>query len=150
MKVKVKIAQLGLTLCDAMSYTVHVILQVRILEWVVIPFSRGSSRARNQTRVSCITGGFFTSWATGKPLIPHKNKTSEVAQSCPTLCDPMDCSLQRSTVHGIFQARVLEWAAISFSRGSSQPRDGTWVSHIVGRCFTIWTTREVIIPHRPG
>ena len=61
---------------------------------------------------------------------------SEVAQSCPTLCDPMDCSLQRSSVHGIFQARVPEWVAISFSRGSSQPRDRTWVSRIVGRCFT--------------
>ena len=50
---------------------------------------------------------------------------SEVAQSCPTLCDPMDDSLPGSTVHGIFQARILEWAAISFSRGSSQPRDQT-------------------------
>ena len=53
------------------------------------------------------------------------------------LCDPMDYSLQCSSVHGIFQARVLEWVAISFSRGSSQPRDRTWVSRIVGRCFTI-------------
>ena len=67
----------------------------------------------------------------------------EVAQSCPTLCDPMDCSLQCSSVHGIIQARVLEWVAISFSRGSSQPRDRTWVSCIAGRCFTIWATREV-------
>ena len=48
---------------------------------------------------------------------------SEVAQSCPTLCDPMDGSLPGSSVHGIFQARILEWAAIFFSRGSSQPRD---------------------------
>ena len=46
---------------------------------------------------------------------------SEVAQSCPTLCDPVDCSLPGSSVHGIFQAIVLEWIAISFSRGSSQP-----------------------------
>ena len=46
---------------------------------------------------------------------------SEVAQSCPTLCNPMDCSLPGSSVHGIFQARVLEWIAISFSRGSSNP-----------------------------
>ena len=45
-----------------------------------------------------------------------------VAQSCPTLCDPMDCSLPGSSVHGILQERVLEWVAISFSRGSSQPR----------------------------
>ena len=70
-------------------------------------------------------------------------KWSEVAQSCPTLCDPMDCSLPGSSVHGIFQAIVLEWVAISFSRGSSQPRDWTWVSLIVDRCFTIWATREV-------
>ena len=48
---------------------------------------------------------------------------SEVAQSCPTLCDPMECSLPGSSVHGILQARVLEWVAISFSRGSSRPRD---------------------------
>ena len=50
---------------------------------------------------------------------------SEVAQSCPTLCDPMDCCLPGFSVHGIFQARVLEWVAISFSRGSSWPRDRT-------------------------
>ena len=62
-------------------------------------------------------------------------KWSEVTQSYLTLCDPMDCSLPGSSVHGIFQARVLEWGAIAFSRGSSQPRDRTRVSHIVGRCF---------------
>ena len=55
---------------------------------------------------------------------------SEVAQSCPTLCDPMDCSLPGSSVCGILQARILEWAAISFSRRASQPRDQTWVSRI--------------------
>ena len=65
---------------------------------------------------------------------------SEVTQSCPTLCDPMDYSLPGSLVHGIFQARVLEWVAISFSRGSSQPRNWTWGSSIAG--FTIWATRE--------
>ena len=68
---------------------------------------------------------------------------SEVAQLCLTLCYPMDHSLPCSSIHGIFQARVLEWGAISFSRGSSQPRDWTWVSCIVGRRFTIWATREV-------
>ena len=55
---------------------------------------------------------------------------------------PMDCSLTRSSVYGIFQARVQEWVAISFSRGSSQPMDQTWFSRIVGRSFTIWATRE--------
>ena len=48
-----------------------------------------------------------------------------VAQSCSTLCDPMDCSLPGSSVHEILQARILEWVAIPFSRGSSQPRDQT-------------------------
>ena len=71
-------------------------------------------------------------------------KKSEVAQSCPTLCGPMDCSLPGSSVHVIFQARVLEWVATSFSRGSSQPWNRTQVSHIAGRCFTIWTNREAI------
>ena len=64
----------------------------------------------------------------------------KVAQSCSTLCEPMDCSPPGSSVHGTFQARVLEWVAISFSRGSSRPGDRTQVSHIVGRCFTFWAT----------
>ena len=55
--------------------------------------------------------------------------------SCLTLCGPMDCSLLGPSVHGIFQARILEWVAISFSRGSSQPRDRTRVSRIAGRHF---------------
>ena len=57
----------------------------------------------------------------------------------------MDCSLPGSSVHGLFQARVLKWVAISFSRGSSQPRDRTQVSCIAGRCFTIWATREALV-----
>ena len=69
-------------------------------------------------------------------------KWSEVTQLYPTLCDPMDCSLPETSVHGIFQARVLEWVAISYSRVSSRPRDRTQVSCIVGRRFTVWATRE--------
>ena len=61
----------------------------------------------------------------------------KVSQSCPTLCDPMDY-----TVHGIFQARILEWVAFSFSRGSFQPRKWTQISSIAGGFFTSWTTRE--------
>ena len=67
-----------------------------------------------------------------------------VAPLCPTLCDPMDCSLPGSAVHGILQARILEWVAIPFSRGSSRPRDWTQVLLIAGRFFTIWATREVV------
>ena len=61
----------------------------------------------------------------------------KVAQLCPTLCDPMDY-----IVHGILQARILEWVAFPFSRGSSQPRDQTQVSCSAGRFFTSWATRE--------
>ena len=67
-----------------------------------------------------------------------------VAQSCPTLCDPVDCSLPGSSVHGILQARLLEWIAIPFSRGSSQLRDWTWISNIAGRFFTIWATGKSV------
>ena len=70
------------------------------------------------------------------PSVSFNERESEVAQSCPTLCDPMDCSPPDFSVHGIFQARVLEWVAISFSRGSSQPRNQTRVSRAAGRCFT--------------
>ena len=65
-----------------------------------------------------------------------------VAQSYPTLQDTMDCCPSGSSVHGIFQARILEWVAISFSRGSSQPRDQTQVSYTAGRLFTDWATRN--------
>ena len=60
-----------------------------------------------------------------------------VTQSCLTLCDPMDCSPLGSFVHGIPQARILEWVAIPFSRGSSLSRDQIWVSCVAGRVFTI-------------
>ena len=67
---------------------------------------------------------------------------SEVTQSCPTLRSHRLYSLLGFSVHGIFQARVLEWVAISFSRGPSWPRDRTQGSCIAGRCFTLWATRE--------
>ena len=90
-----------------------------VLEWIAIAFSRGSSQPRDRTLMSRIAGRCFTVWATRE-------------------------ALSDSSVHGIFQAIVLEWIAISFSRGSSWPRDQTQVSCIVDRCFTIWATREVL------
>ena len=81
-------------------------------------------------------------------FVEHNMKSeSEVAQSCPSLCDPMDCSLPGFSIHGILQARILEWVTISFSRGSSKPRDWTQVSRIGGRRFNLWTTREYNIRH---
>ena len=93
--------------CSLLGSSVHGIFQARILEWV------------------------SSSWGS------FQCSAVQVAQSCPILCDPMDC-----TVHGILQARILEWVAFPFSRASSQPRDWTQVSHIVGRFFTSWATRE--------
>ena len=57
---------------------------------------------------------------------------------------PVDCSPPSSSVHGILQARILEWVTISFSRGSSGPRNWTQVSHIAGRCFNLGSTREAL------
>ena len=62
---------------------------------------------------------------------------AKVLRSCPSLWDPMDCGPSGSSVHGILQARILEWVAKPSSRGSSQHRDQTQVSHIAGRFFTI-------------
>ena len=107
---------------------------------LLFPLPGESSGPRDRTQGSCV------SWI-GKRSLHHyclycrlSESESEVSQSCPTLCNPMDCGLPGSSVHGISQARVLEWIAISFSRGSSWPRGRTRVSRIIDRCFTIWAT----------
>ena len=80
-------------------------------------------------------------WHLVIPAWNHESVKMKVAQSCLTLCDPMD-----STVHGILQARTLEWVAFPFSRGFSQPKDWTQVSGLAGRSFTSWATREITSP----
>ena len=77
-----------------------------------------------------------TSLSLSLHIYMYESEAVKLAQSCLTLCDSMDCSLPRSSVRGILQARILEWVAISFSRRSSQPRDRTRVSRIAGRLFT--------------
>ena len=76
----------------------------------------------------------------GHDWVTELNSEVKVTQLHPTLCDPMN--LPGSSVHGILKARMLEWFAIPFSRGSFQSRDQTHVSHIAGRFFTSWSTRE--------
>ena len=72
-----------------------------------------------------------------------KNESESVSRSVISdSCDPVDCSLPGSSVHGIPPERILEWVAIPFSRDSSWPRDRTWVSCTAGRFFTVWATRE--------
>ena len=89
--------------------------QARVLEWVAISFSNA--------------------WK-------WKVKVKSLSR-VPASATPWTAAYQAPLSMGFFQARVLEWAAIFFSRGSSRPRDRTWVSLIVGRHFTVWTTREV-------
>ena len=100
-----------------------------------------SSWPRDRTHISCV------SYIASRIYTAESPVTSEwvkVAQSSPTLCEPMDCSLGCSSVCGILQARILEWVAISFSRESSQARDWIQVSHITDKFFTIWATREAL------
>ena len=82
--------------------------------------------------------------AKGKPQPTEPWRKVLVAKTCLILCDPMDCNLPGSSVHGIHQARTLEQGAILFCRESSQLWDGTWVSCIAGRFFTIWATRKAL------
>ena len=80
-------------------------------------------------------------WTPGRLQVQQWGDCCLIAQSCPTLCDPMDCCPPGSSVHGISQARILEWVAISLSRRSSQPRNWTRVSCIGRRVLYWWATR---------
>ena len=119
--------------------------------WLFLPGGEGGKREGSvSSPLKYAVEEKSQSQKTGARTIILDSKWSEVAQSCLTLWDPMDCSLPGfsvhgifqarvlgSSVHGIFQARVLEWVATSFSRGSSRLRDWTGVSHIAGGCFTL-------------
>ena len=96
---------------------------------------QGTFPTQGSNPVSCIAGGLCTSWATREA-----KACVLVTQLCLTLWDPMDCSPPCFSVHGILQARILEWVAVPFSRGSSWPRDLTQVFSIAGRFLTIWAT----------
>ena len=94
------------------------------------------------TKINCFTLLIFLGQNSEAPMCFAWLVLCLVTQSCLTLCDPMDCSPPGSSVHGILQARILEWVAMPSSGESSQPRDQTQVSRIAGRCFTLWATRE--------
>ena len=119
------------TLCKQVIYLVK--NMSKFLNWfnaIVIIISIQWAMTNAILKVNFI----FIFWSSTSKIILEVN-WSEVPQYCPALCNPMDCSLSGSSVHEIFQARILERVAISFSSGSSQPRDRTQVSRIVGRCF---------------
>ena len=123
--------------CSPPGFSVHGILQVRLLEWAVIRFSRGCSQPRDWTHVSCIVGRFFITEPPGARWLRVRALWKWKSLSCVQLCNPIGC-----IVCGILQARIPEWVAFPVSRGSSQLRDRTQVSCIAGGFFTNWATRE--------
>ena len=142
--------------CSPPDSSVYSIFQARMLVWVAISFSR-RSQPKNQTHISCLAGRFLTAEPLGKPTETLKTPwscqepylfetlqkkecrtfTALILITFPSLtqwfspvwlfCSHMDCSLAGSSAHGIIQARILEWGAISYSRGSSWPRNWTCV-----------------------
>ena len=101
-----------------------------------MPSSRGSSQPRDWTQVPHMHADSYCLSHQGKPKNTGVGGGGLVAKSCRTLCNSMNCSPPGSSVHEILQARILEWVAIPFSRGSSQHRNQTWISCIAGRFFT--------------
>ena len=119
--------------CSLPDSSVHGIFQARVLEWGDIAFSL----VGNKTAFKYVCRNWlFYQWV-------WKWKKVLVTQSCLTFGDPVECSSPGSSVHGILKRRTVEWVAISYSRGSSWPRDGAWVFCLAGRFFTLWATRDV-------
>ena len=122
--------------------------QVNLLWLTTFTISFGEEMLSNINGLMFLENDFWWAWLQRKvirsgrglepPMCGFKVKV-KVAQLCSTLCDPMD-----HTVHGILKARILEWVAFPFSRGSSQPRDGTQVSCLAAGFFTSWATRESV------
>ena len=102
--------------CRLPGASIHGIFQAEVLEWGATAFSDNTGQ--------CL------------PKVRGGDRCAKLLQSCPTLCNPMDCSPPGSSVQGTFQARVLEWVAISFSRGSSSPKDWSHVSYV--SCIGRW------------
>ena len=129
--------------CNLPGSFVHGISQARVPEWVAISFCK-KDPCKTFKHFPLHLEIFFGIIYLISSKIPHLVVTRnflwhgqkiesevKITQSCPTLCNPMDY-----TVHGILQARILEWVAVPFSRGSSQLRDQTQVSHTTGTFFT--------------
>ena len=101
------------------------------LDWKMSVFISVSKKSNSKERSNYCT----------MTLTSYASKVKVKSLSFVRLCEPLDCSLPGSSIHGIFQARIpaiLAWVAVSFSRGSSRPRDQTWVSLSAERIFTIW------------
>ena len=138
--------------CKAVAFKFHILYLEKnhIFESHHLYTWKNSLLSWNSTLTTCNTcwyfsiyfKSFFISYSINWFHKPWKWKVKVKSLSGPNLCDPVDCSLLGSSIHVILQARILEWVVISFSRGSSLPRDRTQVSHIVGKRFNLWATRN--------
>ena len=149
-------AHLHLTLCNSMDCSLpgssaNEVFQARISEWVAISYSRGSSQPRHHL---CLL--HLLHWQVDSlPLAPPGKHLllsfAKLLQLCLTLCDTINCILPGSSVHGILQARILEWVAIPFSRASSRPSEGTCISNVscIGRLVLYtritWQAQEAFV-----
>ena len=111
--VKVRVAQSCPTLCHPMDFTVHGILQARILQWVIFSFPGDLPNPGIEPRPPSLQVDSLPAEPQGSPSVTAA--AAKLLQSCLTLCDPIDGSPLGSSVSGIFQARIMEWVAISFS-----------------------------------
>ena len=123
--------------CVCVCVCAHMLSQVRLFAtpWTVAyqaPPSMGFSRQDYWSGLPLPSPHSVYTTSRMNPAAAAKS-----LQSCPTLCYPVNCNPPDSSVHGILQARILKWVSISFSRGSSRPRDQTQVYHIAGRFFTV-------------
>ena len=122
--------------CSPPGSSVHGILQARILEWVAIPSPGDLPDPGIESRSPALQADSLPTEPPGKWLPTLVNVCISRSVML-TLHDSTDCGPTGFSAHGILQARILEWVAVPFSRGSSQPRDQTLVSSIAGRFFTI-------------
>ena len=145
---KVKVTQSCPTLWNPMDYTVHGILQVRILERVAFPFSKGSSQPRDQTQVSHIVGGFLLAEPQGKPKNTGVSRLSLLRGIFPTQGSNWDLLHCRWILYQLSHKgspRILEWVAYPFFRRSSRSRNRTGVSCIAGRSSMAGVNRHLSI-----
>ena len=140
-----QVTQSCLTLSDPMGCSlpgssIHGIFQARVLEWGAIAFSN-IHRHIPTNLIIHTQNSHACGFSLTETYISHTHAQTPTFPFCThchaDICDPMDSSLPGSTIHGTFQARILDWTAISFSRGSSQPRDRTQVSYIADKRFTV-------------
>ena len=148
-----KVTQSCLTLCNPMDYTVHGILQARILEWIAFPFSRGPSQPRDQSQVSCIAGGFFTSWAIREAW--SKTDSHFLSGESILLCSPSLANTDTVHRNSVLTKRSLG-CCWSCRNDRSDLHSFLWIlptpavhCQVRPGCHTTWLWKRLQLPFTP-